>query len=132
MQHAREKNAWWRRAGTSWETLGGGRGEARALALMSAFEAIADIAKILAAACSLSRRKRRSGRDIGPIHLQAGLTCLIAAGIASFPVMTMSQFLAHWLLSWLISWVTILPIVLLAAPLIRAASMALTREERAN
>ena len=61
--------------------------------------------------------------------IQAGLTCLIAAGIASFPLLTMSQFLAHWLLSWVISWITMLPVVLLAAPLIRAVSIALTREE---
>jgi hypothetical protein len=63
--------------------------------------------------------------------IQAGLTCLIAAGIASFPVLTMSQFLAYWLLSWAISWITMLPVVLLAAPFIRAVSIALTREERA-
>jgi hypothetical protein len=61
--------------------------------------------------------------------MQAGLTCLIAAGIASFPVLTVSQFLAHWLLSWLISWVAMLPIVLLAAPFIRTVSIALTRED---
>jgi hypothetical protein len=64
--------------------------------------------------------------------IQAGLTCLIAAGIASFPLLTMSQFLAHWLLSWVIAWATMLPVVLLAAPLIRAVSVALTREEQAN
>ena len=64
--------------------------------------------------------------------IQAGLTCLIAAGIASLPMLTMGQFLAHWLLSWLIAWVTMLPVVLLAAPLIRAVSVALTREERTN
>jgi Protein of unknown function (DUF2798) len=62
--------------------------------------------------------------------IQAGLTCLIAAGIASFPMVTTSQFLAHWLLSWVISWITMLPVVLLAAPFIRAVSVALTREER--
>ena len=64
--------------------------------------------------------------------IQAGLTCLIAAGIASLPMLTMGQFLAHWLLSWIIAWVTMLPVVLLAAPLIRAVSVALTREERTN
>jgi integral membrane sensor domain MASE1 len=64
--------------------------------------------------------------------IQAGLTCLIAAGIASLPMLNMGQFLAHWLLSWIIAWVTMLPVVLLAAPLIRAVSVALTREERAN
>ena len=64
--------------------------------------------------------------------IQSGLTCLIAAGIASLPVLTMSQFVAHWLLSWVVAWVTMLPVVLLAAPLIRAVSVALTQEDRAN
>ena len=39
--------------------------------------------------------------------IQAGLTCLIAAGIASLPLMTIGQFLIHWLLSWVISWAAI-------------------------
>jgi len=64
--------------------------------------------------------------------IQAGLTCLIAAGIASLPMLTMGQFLAHWLLSWIIAWVIMLPVVLLAAPLIRALSVALTREEQTS
>ena len=34
--------------------------------------------------------------------IQAGLTCLIAAGVASLPLVTIRQFLAHWLLSWVI------------------------------
>jgi hypothetical protein len=29
--------------------------------------------------------------------IQAGLTCLIAAGIASLPLVTITQFLTHWL-----------------------------------
>jgi hypothetical protein len=52
--------------------------------------------------------------------IQSGLTCLIAAGIASLPLVTISQFLIHWLLSWLIFWVTMLPVVVLAAPMIRS------------
>jgi hypothetical protein len=61
--------------------------------------------------------------------IQAGLMCLIAAGIASLPLVTMGQFLVHWLLSWVISWVTMLPVVVLAAPLIRSASLHLTSDE---
>jgi hypothetical protein len=61
--------------------------------------------------------------------IQAGLTSLIAAGIASLPVVTMRQFLLHWLLSWTVSWITILPIVVLAAPLIRSLSFLLTRSD---
>jgi hypothetical protein len=55
--------------------------------------------------------------------IQSGITSLIAAGIASFPSIT------HWLISWLISWVAMLPVVIMAAPLIRTLSLALTQEE---
>ncbi len=61
--------------------------------------------------------------------IQAGLTSLIAAGIASFPSPTAVEFLSHWLLSWLIAWIAMLPVVVLAAPAIRAISVALTKEE---
>lgn len=54
--------------------------------------------------------------------LQSGLTCLIAAGIASYPSIT------HWITSWLISWGAMLPVVVLAAPAIRSLSLTLTRE----
>jgi hypothetical protein len=60
--------------------------------------------------------------------LQAGLTSLIAAFIASFPAATVLQFFGHWMSSWLIAWVVMLPVVILAAPFIRSASIALTRE----
>ena len=60
--------------------------------------------------------------------IQAGLTPLIAAGIASAPFIG-SRFLSHWLLSWLISWAAMLPFVLFAAPTIRALSISLTKEE---
>jgi hypothetical protein len=61
--------------------------------------------------------------------IQSGLTCLIAAGITSLPMVTMSQFIAHWMLSWVISWVMMLPVVVLAAPLIRSVSLHLTSGE---
>lgn len=61
--------------------------------------------------------------------IQAGLTSLIAAGIASFPSLTLVEFFEHWLLSGLIAWIAMLPVVVLAAPAIRALSVALTREE---
>jgi Protein of unknown function (DUF2798) len=64
--------------------------------------------------------------------IQSGLTCLIAAGIASFPSLTTGNFLWNWLVSWLIAWVTMLPIVLLAAPPIRSLALALTRDETVN
>ena len=62
--------------------------------------------------------------------IQSGLTCLIAAGIASLPSLTTENFLRSWVASWLIAWVTMLPVVLLAAPAIRSLALALTCEEQ--
>lgn len=59
--------------------------------------------------------------------IQSGLTCLIAAGIASYPAGD-GRFIEHWLVAWLISWATMLPVVLLAAPVIRSLVQRLTRE----
>lgn len=64
--------------------------------------------------------------------IQSGLTCLVAAAIASFPFLASGEFLRHWLPSWLISWATMLPIVLLAAPAIKSLSAGLTRDDRAD
>lgn len=61
--------------------------------------------------------------------LQSGLTCAIAAGIASTPFLPQHSFLAHWLRSWGISWVLMLPVVLFAAPAIKRLSYLLTRDE---
>ena len=64
--------------------------------------------------------------------IQSGLTCAIAAAIASFPLLRSGEFLSNWFLSWLISWMTMLPLVLVAAPAIRSLSIFLTREEAAH
>jgi hypothetical protein len=63
--------------------------------------------------------------------IQSGLTSLVAAGIASVPAASAMVFLEHWVVSWLIAWAAMVPIVLLAAPAIRALALRLTREERA-
>jgi len=60
--------------------------------------------------------------------IQAGLTSLVAAGIASFPSPSAMEFVGHWLLSWLVAWIAMLPVVVLAAPAIKAISVAVTRE----
>lgn len=62
--------------------------------------------------------------------IQSGLTSLIAAWVASFPADDGMIFFEHWMVSWLIAWAAMVPIVLLAAPAIRAFSLRLTREER--
>ena len=64
--------------------------------------------------------------------IQSGLTSLIAAGIASYPSLAHGNFLRNWSISWLIAWVTMLPVVLLAAPAIRSLAVALTRDEAAE
>ena len=67
--------------------------------------------------------------------IQSGLTSLIAAGVASFPAGSPVLFVQHWIVSWLIAWAAMLPVVLLAAPAIRAFSLRLTqvaREPRAG
>jgi hypothetical protein len=60
--------------------------------------------------------------------IQSGLTCAIAAAIASFPVRASGNFVAHWLQSWLVSWLLMLPVVLFAAPVIRRLTHAVTTE----
>jgi len=62
--------------------------------------------------------------------IQSGLTAAIAAAIASLPLMREGTFLHHWLQSWLIAWITMLPIVVLAAPAIRRLTQFLTCEDR--
>ena len=61
--------------------------------------------------------------------IQSGLTCAIAAAIASYPSMAGSTFVPHWLRSWLLVWVMMLPIVVFAAPAIRSLTHVLTRED---
>jgi hypothetical protein len=60
--------------------------------------------------------------------IQSGMTCAIAAAIASAPFIYTGVFLSHWLKSWIIAWATMIPFVLFATPLIRRAVDALTRE----
>jgi hypothetical protein len=59
---------------------------------------------------------------------QSGLTCFVAAAIASLPFLGTGTFVAHWLLAWAISWATMLPIVLAAAPAIKRLVEALTKK----
>jgi hypothetical protein len=73
------------------------------------------------------RIPRRHGHFVFGV-IQSGLTCLVAAGIASYPDQGTARFVEHWLASWLISWLTMLPVVLLAAPAIRTFVMHLTRD----
>lgn len=51
--------------------------------------------------------------------IQSGLTCSIAAAIASIPFVENGLFFQHWLRSWSVSWLTMLPVVVSATPIIR-------------
>lgn len=61
--------------------------------------------------------------------IQSGLTCLIAAAIASFPFLSSGTFVVHWLQAWLVAWTIVLPIVVFAAPTIRRLTQLLTRDD---
>ncbi|MES2194267.1 MAG: DUF2798 domain-containing protein [Pseudomonadota bacterium] len=61
--------------------------------------------------------------------IQSGLTCAVAAAIASTPFLAPGTFVTHWLQSWLMAWIMMTPIVLFAAPVIRNLTHILTRED---
>lgn len=60
--------------------------------------------------------------------VQSGMTSAIAAAIASSPMWSEGRFFDHWLKSWLAAWFIMVPVVLTAAPAIRALALKLTRE----
>ena len=66
----------------------------------------------------MRRIPKRYGHFVFAV-LQAGLTCAIVAAIASTPLLEQGSFLIHWLSAWFAGWVTMVPVVLLAAPIIR-------------
>jgi hypothetical protein len=61
--------------------------------------------------------------------IQSGLTCAIAAAIASYPSMAHGLFMERWIRAWLLSWLLMVPIVVLAAPAIRRMANMLTRDD---
>lgn len=61
--------------------------------------------------------------------IQSGLTCFIAAGIASLSFVAQGSFVDHWMKAWVVAWVTMLPVVLLAAPVIRKMADRLTHDD---
>jgi ABC-type bacteriocin/lantibiotic exporter with double-glycine peptidase domain len=65
----------------------------------------------------LFRLSKRHGHFVFSV-IQSFLTSAVATAIAHSTDAT-AVFLGHWVRSWLLSWVTVLPIVLLAAPVIR-------------
>jgi Mn2+/Fe2+ NRAMP family transporter len=61
--------------------------------------------------------------------IQSGLTSAIAAAVASVSLLNEGTFVGHWLQSWLVAWTLMLPVVVVAAPLIRKMSLLLTRPD---
>jgi len=54
--------------------------------------------------------------------LQAALTTAVATAIAIFPIAHSAlEFVERWMVAWAIAWVTMLPVVILASPLIQRA-----------
>jgi len=58
--------------------------------------------------------------------IQSGLTCAIAAGITIAPQWREVPLFAYWFRSWFTAWMVMVPVVLLAAPLIRRVTIKLT------
>lgn len=61
--------------------------------------------------------------------IQSGLTSGISAAVASVPFWQERSFITHWLSAWSISWLIVLPIVVLAAPVIRTFVQRVTQEQ---
>jgi Protein of unknown function (DUF2798) len=60
--------------------------------------------------------------------IQSGFTCAVATAVASARLFGDTMFFYFWLKSWLLAWVTMIPFVLVAAPLINHLVEILTRE----
>src|SRR5713101_9802526 len=60
--------------------------------------------------------------------IQSGVTCAIAAAIASYPLLSEGSFVWHWLQSWALAWLFMLPVVVFAAPGIRKLTYVLTSD----
>jgi hypothetical protein len=52
--------------------------------------------------------------------IQSAITCAVATGIATLPFLETGSFAAHFIRAWTVSWISMLPVVVLAAPVIRA------------
>lgn len=62
--------------------------------------------------------------------IQAAITSAVATAIATYQIASADlQFALHWLGCWSLSLATMLPVVLLVAPLIQRAVYSLTEEK---
>jgi hypothetical protein len=58
--------------------------------------------------------------------IQSGLTCAVATATVVAARWNGTESLLDWLGAWIVAWIIMLPVVLLAAPLIRAIVARLT------
>jgi hypothetical protein len=62
--------------------------------------------------------------------IQAAITTAIATGIATHHLTEFGLlFLQRWAFAWLVAWLTMLPVVILFAPLLQRAVTALTASQ---
>ena len=59
--------------------------------------------------------------------IQSGVTCAVATAIASLPFYAEGSFASHWIHTYLYSWTIMLPVVVIAAPVIRKIVDAITQ-----
>lgn len=75
-------------------------------------------------------RMPRIPKRYGPLIygvIQSGITTLVASGIATFGALGLSpDAVPGWALSWLVAWLTMLPLVVVIAPVIQRIVLALT------
>ena len=73
---------------------------------------------------------RRLPREYAPFIygvIQAAITTAIATAVATHQLIDFGMlFLAKWASAWLVAWLTMLPVVLLLAPVIQRAVVAMT------
>jgi len=63
--------------------------------------------------------------------LQAAITTAVATAIAVFPVVHSAiEFIERWMVAWFVAWLTMVPVVLLAAPYIHRAVMRFFEDEK--
>jgi peptidoglycan/LPS O-acetylase OafA/YrhL len=63
--------------------------------------------------------------------LQAAITTAVATAIAIFPLAHSSmEFIERWMLAWGVAWLTMLPVVLVASPIIQRAVQSCCDRER--
>ncbi|AEI81773.1 hypothetical protein CNE_BB1p03490 (plasmid) [Cupriavidus necator N-1] len=59
--------------------------------------------------------------------IQVGVTCAVASAIASMQFVAEGTFVSHWLRAYFFSWVAMLPVVIVAAPVIHWLANRITR-----